>query len=135
MSRHIDIETLSKYFLNQLSREEETAVQEHLRSCPECAGKLASMRRLRREFFEDAEKKPSVMFRIVHSGWTKAAAAVILLAGIGFFTAETVRNRESIFEQNRINGAEQQDNVLAVDTFDREDSVYYREKYGEDFKF
>ena len=47
MSGHIDIRTLSDYFLSRLTSEEETAVQEHLSVCPECRARLEAMRRLR----------------------------------------------------------------------------------------
>ena len=104
MNRHIDIDRLSRYYLNRLTPEEETAVQEHLRNCPEC--------------------------------WTKVAAAAVIVAGIGLFTAETVRNRSNVLEQNEvIDGKQIENEVFAVDSFDREDSIYYREKYGDDFKF
>ena len=115
MNRHIDIDTLSRYLLNRLTQDEETAVQEHLRHCPECAGRLDAMRKLR---------------------WTKVAAAAVIVAGIGLFTAETVRNRSNVLEQNEIiDGKQIENEVFAVDSFDREDSLYYREKYGDDFKF
>ena len=128
MNRHIDIDTLSRYLLNRLTQDEETAVQEHLRHCP----------KLRKGFFEDEEAhdRKSVIFRIVHSRWTKVAAAAVIVAGIGLFTAETVRNRSNVLEQNEIiDGKQIENEVFAVDSFDREDSLYYREKYGDDFKF
>ena len=56
MNGHIDIRTLTDYLLNRLSPEEETRVQEHLSSCPECAGKLEGMRRLRQGFFGEEEE-------------------------------------------------------------------------------
>ena len=122
MNRHIDIDTLSRYLMNRLTQDEETAVQEHLRHCPECAGRLDAMRKLRKGFFEDE--------------WTKVAAAAVIVAGIGLFTAETVRNRSNVLEQNEIiDGKQIENEVFAVDSFDREDSLYYREKYGDDFKF
>ena len=94
MSGHIDIRTLSDYFLNRLTSEEETAVQEH----------------------------------------PKAAAAVILICGIGIFTYDTVRNRSNVVEQHQIQNARDIENeVFAIDTFDTEDSLYYQEKYGDDF--
>ena len=96
------------------------------------------MRKLRNGFFEDTESqdRKSVIFRIVRSRWTKVAAAVIIVAGIGLFTAETVRNRSNILEQHEIVNRDNPDNeVFAVDTFDKEDSTYYRKKYGDDFKF
>ena len=138
MNRHIDIDRLSRYYLNRLTPEEETAVQEHLRNCPKCSDRLEAMRKLRKGFFEDegTHDRKSVIFRIVRSSWTKAAAAVVIIAGIGFFTAETVRNRNSVLEQNEvIDGKQIENEVFAVDSFDREDSIYYREKYGDDFKF
>ena len=138
MNRHIDIDILSRYLLNRLTQDEETAVQEHLRQCPECAGRLEAMRKLRNVFFEDTESqdRKSVIFRIVRSRWTKVAAAVIIVAGIGLFTAETVRNRSNILEQHEIVNGDNPDNeVFAVDTFDKKDSTYYRKKYGDDFKF
>ena len=138
MNRHIDIDTLSRYLLNRLTQDEETAVQEHLRHCPECAGRLDAMRKLRKGFFEDEEAhdRKSVIFRIVHSRWTKVAAAAVIVAGIELFTAETVRNRSNVLEQNEIiDGKQIENEVFAVDSFDREDSLYYREKYGDDFKF
>ena len=121
MNRHIDIDTLSRYLLNRLTQDEETAVQEHLRHCPECAGRLDAMRKLRKGFFEDEEAhdRKSVIFRIVHSRWTKVAAAA-----------------SNVLEQNEIiDGKQIENEVFAVDSFDREDSLYYREKYGDDFKF
>ena len=125
MNRHIDIDTLSRYLLNRLTQDEETAVHD-------------AMRKLRKGFFEDEEAhdRKSVIFRIVHSRWTKVAAAAVIVAGIGLFTAETVRNRSNVLEQNEIiDGKQIENEVFAVDSFDREDSLYYREKYGDDFKF
>ena len=99
MSGHIDIRTLSDYFLNRLTSEEETAVQEHLSVCPECRARLEAMRRLRRGMFGEEEssmERRPVFFRVLRSGWTKAAAAVILICGIGIFTYDTVRNRSNV---------------------------------------
>lgn len=138
MNRHIDIDTLSRYLLNRLTQDEETAVQEHLQHCPECAGRLEAMRKLRKGFFGDTGTldRKSVIFRIVRSRLTKVAAAVIILAGIGLFTAETVRNRSNVLEQHEIVNGDSPDNeVFTVDTFDKEDSTYYRRKYGDNFKF
>lgn len=136
MKGHIDIGTLSNYFLNRLASDKETEVQEHLSSCPECKARLDAIRRLRDGFFlleESSVQKRTVIFKVLHSGWTKAAAAVILVAGIGIFTYETVSERDGIVEQQIRSGTENE--VFAIDTFDREDSLYYKEKYGEDFKF
>ena len=55
MNGPIDIERLSRYFLSILPPEEETAVQEHLRTCPRCAARLEAMRKLRKGFEEDRE--------------------------------------------------------------------------------
>lgn len=137
MNRHIDIRTISDYFLNRLSVEDETAVQEHLSVCPECRARLEAMRRLRKGMFEDEDstvQRTPVIFRILRSGWTKAAAAVIIVCGIGLFTFETVRNRDNVIEQHQIQNARNIENeVFAIDTFDSEDSLYYHEKYGDDF--
>lgn len=138
MNGHLDIKTLSGYFLNMLPPEEETAVQEHLSHCNECSARLEAMRKLRRSMFrEETEKpKPNVFFRILHSGWTKAAAAVIIAGGIGAITVHTVRSRSNILVQHEIlNSGNEGENALDIDTFDMEDSLYYREKYGEDFDF
>lgn len=137
MNRHIDIRTISDYFLNRLSVEDETAVQEHLSVCPECRARLEAMRRLRKGIFEDEDstvQRTPVIFRILRSAWTKAAAAVIIVCGIGLFTFETVRNRDNVIEQHQIQNARSIENeVFAIDTFDSEDSLYYHEKYGDDF--
>ena len=139
MSGHIDIRTLSDYFLNRLTSEEETAVQEHLSVCPECRARLEAMRRLRRGMFGEVEsstERHPVFFRILRSGWTKAAVAVILICGIGIFTYDTVRNRSNVVEQHQIQNARDIENeVFAVDTFDAEDSLYYQEKYGDKFLY
>lgn len=138
MNGHIDIKTLSGYFLNRLSPEEETAVQEHLHKCPECSARLEAMRKLRQGLFQEdtGQSRPKVIFRILRSGWTKAAAAVIVVAGIGFTTFQTIKNRSNIIRQHEIlNNGNEGDNALDIDTFDMEDSLYYREKYGEDFDF
>ncbi|CCY35624.1 putative uncharacterized protein [Alistipes sp. CAG:831] len=137
MSGHIDIRTLSDYFLNRLTSEEETAVQEHLSVCAECRARLEAMRRLQRGMFGEEEtsvERLPVFFRIVRSGWTKAAAAVIIACGIGIFTYDTVRNRSNVLEQHQIQDVRNIENeVFAIDTFDTEDSLYYQEKYGDDF--
>lgn len=137
MSGHIDIRTLSDYFLNRLTSEEETVVQEHLSVCPECRARLEAMRRLSRGMFEEEEssmERRPVFFRVLRSGWIKAAAAVILICGIGIFTYDTVRNRSNVVEQHQIQNARDIENeVFAIDTFDTEDSLYYQEKYGDDF--
>lgn len=137
MSGHIDIRTLSDYFLNRLTSEEETAVQEHLSVCPECRARLEALRRLRRGMFGEEEssmERRPVFFRVLRSGWIKAAAAVILICGIGIFTYDTVRNRSNVVEQHQIQNARDIENeVFAIDTFDTEDSLYYQEKYGDDF--
>lgn len=138
MKGHIDIDTLSKYFLNMLSPEEETKVQEHLRVCPECSAILKAMRSLRKGFQEDRQKEngKEVLFRILRTGWAKAAAVIILTAGISIATVDTIRNRTDVLEQHRImNGRSMEDDVFAIDTFDKADSTYYLEKYGDDFKF
>lgn len=137
MNGHIDIKTLSEYFLNKLTRDEETLVQEHISSCPECRKRLEAMRRLSQGIFgEDtgaADIRP-VFTRIIRSAWTKAAAALIIVTGIGYFTYETVSNRNDIVEQTRIqNSRDIENEVFAIDTFDAEDSLYYQEKYGDDF--
>lgn len=138
MNGHIDIRTLSDYFLNRLSREEETAVQEHLSGCPECRDRLEAMRRLRTGFFEDGAQDLSrgpVFFRILRSGWIKAAAAVIVVAGIGVLTYDTLRNRTNITDEHLIREGHgpKDGEVFAIDTFDAEDYLYYKEKYGDDF--
>lgn len=137
MNGHIDIKTLSEYFLNRLTREEETQVQEHLSSCPECRKHLEAMRRLHQGMFGEETGTGSirlVMTRIVRSTWAKAAAVLILVLGIGYFTYETVSNRSHIVEQNQVQSVRDIENeVFAIDTFDAEDSLYYQEKYGEDF--
>lgn len=137
MNTHINIRTLSDYFLNRLNCEEETAVQEHLSSCPECRGKLEAMRRLRDGVFTDgreSRRHDSVLFRVLRSGWTKAAAAIIIICGIGTIAYETSVNRSDIPELNRIqDGKSLEDEVFAIDTFDTEDSTYYRDRYGDDF--
>lgn len=139
MSGHIDIRTLSDYFLNRLTSEEETAVQEHLSVCPECRARLEAMRRLRRGMFGEEEssmERRPVFFRVLRSGWTKAAAAVILICGIGIFTYDTVRNRSNVIEQHQLRNARDIENeVFAIDTFDTEDSLYYQEKYGDKFLY
>ena len=82
------------------------------------------------------EKQQTMLFRILRSGWTKAAAAIILVIGTGLFTAETIRNRNNVVEQHEIiNGGKNSEEVFAIDTFDKQDSVYYHNKYGDDFKF
>ena len=81
------------------------------------------------------ERRP-VFFRVLRSGWTKAAAAVILICGIGIFTYDTVRNRSNVVEQHQIRNARDIENeVFAIDTFDTEDSLYYQEKYGDKFLY
>lgn len=138
MKGHIDIQTLSRYFLNLLPPKEETEVQEHLHECPECAARLEAMRKLRDGFREEERQDQShgVLFRIIHSGWTKAAAIIVLAAGISLVTIDTLKNRGNVIEQHQIiNSGMQEDEVFAIDTFDKADSVYYKEKYGEDFKF
>lgn len=137
MNKHIDIRTLSDYFLNRLGNEEETAVQEHLSSCPECRKKLEAMRRLREGVFTGERKRTrhdNVLFRVLHSGWTKAAAAAVIVCGIGITAYETSVNRNNRTELNSIQKARSIENeVFAIDTFDTEDSVYYHDKYGDDF--
>ena len=59
MNRHIDIDRLSRYYLNRLTPEEETAVQEHLRNCPECSDRLEAMRKLRKGFGQRLPQPPS----------------------------------------------------------------------------
>lgn len=137
MNGHIDIRTLSRYFLNMLSPEEETAVQEHLHICRECSAKLEAMRKLRDGIFDGntQKKENGTLFRIIRSGWTKAAAAVIVAACISVVSIQTARNRSDIAEQHTIIQNNTDESVLDIDTFDRQDSLYYREKYGEDFKF
>lgn len=137
MNCHTDIKTLSEYFLNKLTREEETQVQEHIATCPECRKRLEAMRRLHQGMFgeeTDTGNIRPVLTRVIRSAWTKAAAALAIVLGIGYLTYETVRNRSSIVEQNQIQNIRNIENeVFAIDTFDAEDSLYYKEKYGEDF--
>lgn len=137
MNTHIDIKTLSDYFLNRLGGEDETAVQEHLSSCPECRKKLEAMRRLRKGVFTDGSKHrrhDTITFRILRYGWAKAAAAAIIICGIGFTAYEVSVNRNDGTVQDCIQNARSIENeIFAIDTFDTEDSVYYKDKYGEDF--
>lgn len=133
--KHLDSDQLSAYFLNKLSFDEETAVQEHLRLCHECRKKLDNLRCLYNAFEENnTQATPSVFKRILHSGWTKAAASIIIIAGIGFFIYQSISAKHTTLHQNIINDCRDDNQVFATDTFDKQDSLYYMEQYGDDFK-
>lgn len=135
--RHIDTEILNRYVRNELSPKEETLVQEHISSCRECAGKVRDLRALSAAFFEkehDSSADRSLMFRILHSYVTVAAAAIMLTGGIAYFILEASRDRAHFNDTFRIeNGKTENPPSFAIDTFDKEDTAYYREKYGDDF--
>lgn len=132
---HLNLDRLTAYFLNRMTSEEETSVQEHLRQCPECSRKLSELRALYDAFYnEKAEVRLPVFKRIIKSGWTKAAASVIIIFGAGFLIYKSIMTRQNVMEQQIINGGKEIENlVFALDTFSKEDSIYYFEKYGEDF--
>ncbi len=138
--RHFDIETISKYFLGHLTPDEEIAVQQHICECEECKKKIDGIRALHNVFFENnvSEHKQyhhNLIYRVVvHSRIFKIAAAVIIICGIGFVSFRYASQRESIYEQQILNnGRSLEDEVFAIDSFERDDSIYYEEKYGPDF--
>ncbi len=133
--KHYDIETLSGYFLGTLPQEEENAVQQHLCECDECRRKIEQMRALRDGFFEDTEVVPvhrPIFVRVLRSHIFQAAAAVILICGIGLALFQATSHRDGIYQEQQIlnNGRTMENEVFAVDTFDKEDSIYYEEQYG-----
>ena len=134
--KHLNIETIADYYLNRLEYDQETKVQEHLRQCPSCRKKLEDMRNLHNAFYEEpAEIQISVFRKIISSTWTKAAASVVVILGAGFLIYQGIVTRNSSREQFMINsGMNNVENQgFAIDSFDKEDSLYYHEKYGEDF--
>lgn len=134
--KHLNIETIADYYLNNLGYDQETKVQEHLRQCPSCRKKLEDMRNLYNAFYEEpAEIQISVFRRIISSTWTKAAASIVVILGAGLLIYQGIVTRNSSREQFMINsGMDPVENqVFAIDSFDKEDSLYYHEKYGEDF--
>lgn len=88
-NKHLNIKTIERYLLNLMSYDEETAVQEHLNSCPECRKKIEGMRKLR-SAMEDvksdkvvsAPKKWYISF--YRSPLTRIAAVLLIFAGVGF---------------------------------------------------
>lgn len=134
--KHLNIETIADYYLNRLEYDQETKVQEHLRQCPSCRKKLEDMRNLHNAFYEEpAEIQISVFRKIISSTWTKAAASVVVILGAGFLIYQGIVTRNSSREQFMINSGMNnvENQVFAIDSFDKEDSLYYHEKYGEDF--
>ncbi len=134
--KHLNIETIADYYLNRLEYDQETKVQEHLRQCPSCRKKLEDMRNLHNAFYEEpAEIQISVFRKIISSTWTKAAASVVVILGAGFLIYQGIVTRNSSREQFMINSGMNnvENQVFAIDSFDKEDSMYYHEKYGEDF--
>lgn len=134
--KHLNIETIADYYLNKLEYEQETKVQEHLHQCPSCRKRLEDMRTLHNAFYEEpAEIQISVFKKVISSTWTKAAASVVVILGAGFLIYEGIATRNGSREQYLINsGIDPVENqVFAIDSFDKEDSLYYHEKYGEDF--
>lgn len=131
--KHLDTNRLIAYFLNKLNQDEETAVQEHLHACPECRKNLEALRSLHKGIFEDETSVQIPLFkRILHSGWTKAAASVIIIFGAGFLIYHSISTKESPINKDLINGGRQENSIFAIDTFDKDDSLYYIEKYGDD---
>lgn len=134
--KHLNIETIADYYLNRLEYDQETKVQEHLRQCPSCRKKLEDMRNLHNAFYEEpAEIQISVFRKIISSTWTKAAASVVVILGAGFLIYQGIVTRNSSREQFMINSGMNnvENQVFAIDSFDKEDFLYYHEKYGEDF--
>lgn len=134
--KHLDIEKISAYFMNKLDFEEETEVQEHLRQCPSCRKMLEGMRALNDAFYTESDDVPVSAFKkFIGSAWTKAAASIIIIFGAGFLIYESIVTRKGSTEQYLINpGMDNIENqVFAIDSFDKEDSLYYYDKYGEDF--
>ena len=134
---HPDIGKISDYLTNRLSVEEEISVQEHLHSCAQCREKVRRMRSLRDFIFDgqDKAKDESIFIRIIKSTVFKAAAAVVIIAGITFFIRESLRTTEEVTIQYQIfQEREQVDPPLYIDTFSTKDSLYYIEKYGEEFE-
>lgn len=138
MNRHYDIKNLTDYFLGILPDEEENAVQQHLCECDECRRKVEQLRALRDGFFEEQEPAQihrPVIIRVLRSHIFQAAAAVILVCGIGLLLFRNASDRNNIYQDQHIlhNGRTMDNEVFAVDTFDRDDSIYYEEEYGPEF--
>lgn len=134
---HPNMEKISDYLTNRLSTEEEISVQEHLHSCSECMERVRRMRLLRDSIFngQDKAENENIFIRIVKSTAFKAAAVVVILAGITLFIRESLRNSEEVTIQYQIfQEREQIDPPLYIDTFSTEDSLYYIEQYGEEFE-
>lgn len=128
--KHVDMNTLTDYLLDRLSLEEEAAVQEHLCECPECGKKVKDIRNLRKAFQEPSSvpAASSLFTRVIRSSWTKAAAAIAIIAGGSILFINYRHHADPLMQQEILNGR-QEDQTFAIDTFDREDSIYYMEKY------
>ncbi|MGM9775354.1 MAG: anti-sigma factor family protein [Candidatus Coprenecus sp.] len=134
---HPNMEKISDYLTNRLSIEEEISVQEHLHSCSECMERVRRMRLLRDSIFngQDKAENENIFIRIVKSTAFKAAAVVVILAGITLFIRESLRNSEEVTIQYQIfQEREQIAPPLYIDTFSTEDPLYYIEQYGEEFE-
>lgn len=86
MSKHIDIEDISRYVSNKMSPEQETILQEHISECEECSKKLKEYRALHYAFIGIEKESPArrILFKIYHNPFVRVAAAIVLVAGIGF---------------------------------------------------
>lgn len=120
--KHLNIDELTRYFLNDLSRDSETSVQEHLSSCAECGEKLDNMRLLRKSVFETdiSVASPKYTFKVLSSTWVKFAAAAVMILGmgIGYF-------RSSDNGLSTVNEGIAPEIVLCVDSLSKEDSIDY----------
>lgn len=74
-------ETLEKYLLNQLADQEETAFQEHLQECDDCAERLRKIRQLSNTLIPGDKKRR--LNRKVIPVWVYVAAS--LIAGVVVF--------------------------------------------------
>lgn len=86
MSKHIDINDISRYVSNKMSPEEETSVQEHISGCEECSKKLKDFRTLHSVFMGEEKENSfkNFFFKVYHNPIVRVAAVIAIVAGVGF---------------------------------------------------
>ncbi len=124
---HYDIEELSRYFLNRMSPEEETALQEHLEKCPKCRKSLADLRTLHAQFSDiDSLKESQTTFVKVVSSFAFRVAAIIIvvvIVGVALFKWGSSQTRNSLPTQMQINEGKDPKQVFDIDSCNVSDTL------------
>lgn len=135
--KHIDNKDLSRYFMNEMSGDEESMVQEHIGECTWCRKKIQDMRKLKIEFdkIDTLHGNRHLFIRVINSTWTRVAATLLVIAAVGVAIYQVSRSGSNLPQQLQINTPHQHENVLDIDTLSSDlpatfptDSIYDNKK-------